>query len=419
MVALNEVFPSCTSHVEAEPFSSRRNLLKASGSAIFASSLAGGTRVSARDQAVKPPTRENPVRMMYNENPLSASEKVSSAMKVALEEEINTYSFFRALGELKKKLAEKNGVGQDQIVIGAGSTEVLRVTALHLLRNRPVSERTIVANSPGYEGMNQYAANMDAKINRIPVLENDLSPDLNRLKAVVEKGAAILNLCNPNNPTGVIVDEETLTPFCREMAKKTYVFVDEAYHEFVTDPKYGSMLPLVKEGLSVLVTRTFSKLFGLAGIRVGYGIGPAKLVAELNRLQTGTVNIVAIRAALAALEDEDFQRLSLASNVEAKEIVMKELAAMGRRVAPGEGNFVFFHTGMPIREFQKAMREKGFLVGRPFPPYLEWCRLSMAMPGQMRLFCGALRDVLGRRSTTRCRKKTLQALFTLLDLNDS
>ena len=331
---------------------------------------------------------------MYNENPLPASGKVSAAMKTALEDEINTYSFFTALGELKSKLAGKNGVNPNQIVIGAGSTEVLRVTALQLLQNESSDKRTVVANSPGYEGMNQYAANLGAKIKRVPVKE-DLSPDLEALKSEVDRGAAILNLCNPNNPTGVIADKNRMTPFCREMAKKTFVFVDEAYHEFVTNPDYGSMLPLVKDGNRVLVTRTFSKLFGLAGIRIGYGIGPADLVARLNRSQTGTVNIVAIRAALAALEDEDFQRRSLANNVEAKKIVMDELTRLGRRVAPGEGNFVFFHTGMPIRQFQKTMLGKGFQVGRPFPPYTEWCRLSMAMPEQMKQFCGALREVLG------------------------
>lgn len=377
---------------DAKARPSRRNWLKTgSSAAVLGSSILTGTSGVLNAQN---PSRQNPVRMMYNENPVTASDKVRAAMQSALDGEIHTYSYFRALAELKNKLAKVNGVSPRQIIVGAGSTEVLRVTALHLLNSLPEKERIIVANSPGYEGMNQYASNLGASIQRVPVLEKDLSPDLDKITSAVEQGSAILNLCNPNNPTGVVAEEKVLAPFCKKMAEQTFVFVDEAYHEFVTNPNYGSMLPLVKQGLPVMVTRTFSKLFGLAGIRIGYGIGPVDLVAKLNRLQTGTINIVAIRAAMAALEDEEFQQRSLANNVEAKAIVTKELQDMARKFTVGEGNFLFFHTGMPIRQFYNAMMEKGFQVGRPFPPYLDWCRLSMAKPEQMKQFCTALREVL-------------------------
>ncbi|MEM9478912.1 MAG: histidinol-phosphate transaminase [Verrucomicrobiota bacterium] len=373
---------------------SRRHWLKTGGAAFFGSALAAGARESGDEEAeLTDPSPESPVRMMYNENPVHSS-KVRAAMTAAFEE-ANSYSYFRAVGELKEILAELNGVTPAHIVVGAGSTEVLRVTALHLMQKLPVHQRRIAAVSPGYEGMNRYAENLGAKITRVPVQPN-FSPNLDGLAAAVEDGAAILNLCNPNNPTGVIVPEKTLTPFCRKMAAKTFVFVDEAYHEFVTNPEYGSMLPLAKEGLPVMVTRTFSKMFGLAGTRIGYGIGSPDLVSELEAVQTGTINIIAIRAAMAALKDEDFQRRSLESNEEAKAILFKELAAMGRQVTKGEGNFVFFHTGMPIQEFEKKMFAKGFWVGRPFPPYLDWCRLSMSTPMRMKQFCAALGEVLAK-----------------------
>ena len=313
-------------------------------------------------------------------------------MQQALDE-VNTYSHFRVLTEVKERLAEREGVSPSQIIVGAGSTEVLRVTALQLLRDLPIDRRRVVALSPGYEGMNRYAEQMGAQIKRVPVKE-DFSPNLAQLSAEVKKGAALLNLCNPNNPTGVIVPKEKLTPFCQEMAQETFVFVDEAYHEFVTNPNYGSMLPLVKNGHRVMVTRTFSKLFGLSGIRIGYGIAQAELVTELEAAQTGTVNIVALRAALTGLKDKHFQKASLTNNVASKEILVSELTKLGRKFAPGEGNFIFFHTGIPIEQFQEKMLAKGFRVGRPFPPYLDWCRLSLSTPENMHLFCKALHEAL-------------------------
>jgi len=376
-----------------EKANSRRDWLKTSGAALFGSStLASNAKSTSDAPANVAPSPQNPVRMMYNENPLPPSPKVLKAMQEALEE-VNTYSYFKVMAELKRRLAEREGVEPEQIIVGAGSTEVLRVTALQLLRKLPTNERRVVALSPGYEGMNGYAHQMGARIVRVPVKE-DLSPDLPQLAAEVENGAALLNLCNPNNPTGVIVDEEKLAPFCQEMAKKSFVFVDEAYHEFVTNPKYGSMLPLVKAGHRVMVTRTFSKLFGLSGIRIGYGIASPDMVAGMEAAQTGTVNIVGLRAALAALQDEAFQKASLANNVEAKAILVDELTKLGRKYAPDEGNFIFFHTGLPIQQFQKKMLANGFRVGRPFPPYFDWCRLSLSTPQNMRLFCSALKKVL-------------------------
>ncbi|WP_411846384.1 histidinol-phosphate transaminase [Roseibacillus persicicus] len=381
-------------HTERTPLSSdtRRNWLKKTGAILGASICSTRATAEVTTPALVKSSSQQPVRMMYNENPLPASPKVKAAMTAALEE-ANTYSYFELLADFKKVLAEKEGVSPEEIVVGAGSTEILRVTALQLIRNSSSGPGRVIANSPGYESMNTYAENLGAEIVRVPVLD-DLSPDLAGLAKEVKKGATFLNLCNPNNPTAVIVPEKTLTPFCQEMAQETFVFVDEAYHEFVTDPNYRTMLPLVKEGQQVMVTRTFSKLFALAGLRIGYGIANPKLVAQLEASLTGTVNIVALRAAMAGLADQEFQATSLKNNVQAKEIFLRKLADLGLKAAPSEGNFVFFHTGMPIQEFQQKMLQKGFRVGRPFPPYLDWCRLSMTTPDQMELFCSALEEVV-------------------------
>ena len=304
-------------------------------------------------------------------------------------EESSLYAHFEASLELKEMLAKKEGVTPEQIVIGSGSREILNVTALHYLRNAG----EIVASYPGYETLNRYAENLGAKVNRVRV-KDDMSPDFSTLKKAANKNTKLINICNPNNPTGVAVDAETLEPFCRAMESKCLVFVDEAYKEYVMDRGYRSMVDLVKEGLNVMVTRTFSKIHALAGIRVGYGVAKPEIISKLEPLITGTVNILGLRAAMASLQDEAFQEMSRSKNLEAKEMVYEVLEQTGKKYAVSEGNFIFFRTGISIKEFQEKMKSKGILVGRPFPPFDNWCRLSMAKPNEMRKFISSFKEVM-------------------------
>ena len=183
-------------------------------------------------------------------------------------------------------------------------------------------------------------------------------------------------------------------PVSRKMESKCLVFIDEAYNEYVMDKGYRSMVTLVKEGLNVMVTRTFSKIHALAGIRVGYGIAKSEIISKLEPLVTGTVNILGLRAAMASLEDEAFQEMSRSKNLEAKEIVYEVLEQTGKEYAVSEGNFIFFRTGIPIKDFQAKMEKKGILVGRPFQPFDKWCRLSMAKPNEMKKFASSFKELM-------------------------
>ena len=369
----------------SEPLT-RRDWLRRSGALLGGATLVGPGTLTA---ATPSPRRgRSPIRMMYNENPYGPSRTARMTMTKAFEES-SLYNHFGASVEMKEILAKKEGVSPEEIVLGSGSREILNVAALHYLGDGG----EIVANYPGYETLNTYAENLGAKVNRVQV-KDDMSPDFAALKKAVNENTKLINFCNPNNPTGVAVGAKTLEPFCRAMESKCLVFVDEAYNEYVMDKGYRSMVNLVKEGLNVMVTRTFSKIHALAGIRVGYGVAKPEIVSKLEPLITGTVNILGLRAAMASLKDEGFQEMSRSKNLTAKEMVYEVLEQTGKEYAVSEGNFIFFRTGISIKEFQAKMEKKGILVGRPFPPFDKWCRLSMAKPNEMRKFASSFKEVM-------------------------
>jgi histidinol-phosphate aminotransferase len=369
----------------------RRQWLSQSGIALGGTALAGYWGVSHTACVSEQEVSHAPLRMMYNENPYGPSETARKAMREAFEE-ANLYTFSRgeAYTKLRSLIAQQVGLTPDHIVISAGSTEILRAAALITA----LKGGEVLAPHPTFLSLTRYAETMGVKVHWVPV-DEDLQFDLPAMRKKLTKNVKLIYLVNPNNPTGTLTPYDRLRPFCEEMAKDMLVFVDEAYHEYVTDPQYRSMVELVREGHNVIVSRTASKIHGLAGVRVGFGIADPKLIRYLGRRLTGTNNIIGLNAALASYQDEDFQKLCHQKNNEAKEYVYKLFRETERRYLPSHTNFVFFHTGRPIEEFQDAMEKQGILVGRPFPPYLDWCRLSMTKPEWMGNFGAAFQKVMG------------------------
>jgi histidinol-phosphate aminotransferase len=201
-------------------------------------------------------------------------------------------------------------------------------------------------------------------------------------------------VCNPNNPTGTLVAGDRLRRFCEEVSRRAVVFVDEAYYELVEDAHRDSMVDLVRAGHNVIVARTFSKIYGMAGLRIGYGIARPDIIARLRPYSMGFPNILGLRAAMASLEDEAFLTMSRQKMAEARAFTYDLLDDLGRDYVSSQASFVFFHTGRPIKSFQAAMAERGVLVGRPFPPFMDWCRVSMSTMDDMQDFATALRDVM-------------------------
>jgi histidinol-phosphate aminotransferase len=369
----------------------RRQWLSRTGCTLGGAAMAGymgtGLAFCKPDNQVS----STPIRMMYNENPYGPSEIARQAMLKAFEE-ANLYSFSSgdAVDNLKEILAQQVGLTPDHILISAGSTEVLRVTGLLTA----LEGGEIISPHPTYLTLLRYAESMSVPIHRIPLDEN-FGFDLEGMKNKMSEKVKLIYLCNPNNPTGTITPFDRLRPFCVEMSKTALVFIDEAYHEYVSDPQYRSMVELVREGHNVLVSRTASKIHGMAGLRIGFGIASPQLIKLLRARITGTNNIIGLRAAAASYGDEGHQSFCRQKNDEAKQIAYRLFQQAGRRYVPSHTNFVFFHTGLPIDKFQEDMEKLGIIVGRPFPPYLDWCRLSMAKPEQMEVFTEKFQRVTG------------------------
>jgi histidinol-phosphate aminotransferase len=182
--------------------------------------------------------------------------------------------------------------------------------------------------------------------------------------------------------------------FCATVSEKTMVFADEAYFDYITEPDYPSMVDLVKEGKNVIVARTFSKVFGLAGIRLGYLIARPDIIDRLGRLTMAGASVPAIFGALEALKDEEFYRFSLEQNQKGKKVIYSVLKDLGLQYIPSHSNFVFFHSGREIGGFNAAMRKEGIVVGRPFPPFTDWCRVSTGTVEETEKFAMALRKVM-------------------------
>jgi len=330
-----------------------------------------------------------PIRMMFNENPYGPSQVARKAMRKAFSES-NLYSMRYAKAEFKILMAKLNGVTPDHIAVGFGSGEILKKAALM----NGIDKGELISPALTFETINRFAKTMKSNVKRIP-MDNKIGIDLDRTAESVGSRTKLIYLCNPNNPTGSIMGTDQLESFCKTMSKKSIVFVDEAYHEYVTDPNYRSMINLVKKGHNVMVSRTASKVHGLAGLRVGFAITTPEIAKRLESYLTDSLNVIGLRAAIASYQDERFQAHSIEQNNRAKKIVTNHLDNKGIEYLDSQTNFIFIKTGMNIAKFQPAMEKNGVIVGRPFPPYNKWCRLSMAKPEEMENFNTGMDRVLG------------------------
>jgi len=357
---------------------------------VFGGSLLGAVAgVQSLNAASTATLLDKPVRMMFNENPYGPSQIARRAMRKAFEES-NLYSMRGAKGEFKELMAKLNGVTPDHIAVGFGSGEILKKAALM----NGIDKGELLSPSLTFETINRYAKTMKSNVNRIPMNKN-IDIDLNRMNENVNNKTKMIYLCNPNNPTGSLMNTDDLESFCSQVSKKSIVFVDEAYHEYVTDSKYRSMINLVKSGKNVIISRTASKVHGLAGLRVGFAITTPQIAKRLESYLTDSLNIIGLRAAIASYKDKRFQNFSIDMNNKAKKVVAEYLDTKGIQYLDSQTNFMFIKTDIEISDFQPAMEKHGVLVGRPFPPFTNWCRLSMAKPEEMQKFNEGFGKVLG------------------------
>lgn len=364
---------------------SRRSLLL--GAAAAAATLTDRqafAAAAARDPGAPASGAPGLARLIANENPYGPSPSARRAVTEAL---ATAWQYPMGDLPLKQLIAAREGLPPEYIMIGEGSGEILRIAGLVFGQGREV-----VAAAPTFGFLQAYARLMGATVTEVP-LDDKLGHDLKALAAAVSSRTGLLYVCNPNNPTGTMVPGPELRPFIQEMAGRTTVLVDEAYLDLWEDWPLHTATDRVRAGEPVIVTRTFSKLHGLAGLRVGYALAPPEIIQRLERHRMTIQGCAGVAAATASYQDKEFQELSRARLKEGLAVTTQALRELKlRHVENGRGNFVFFDTGGPLGDFSAAMRRAGYMVGRPFPPYDSWCRVSMGTVEQMQGFAAALRS---------------------------
>ena len=327
-------------------------------------------------------------KLAANENPYGAPESVMNAMQQAFKYS-NRYQY--PDHDLVAEVAKSHDVSPDNILMGAGSGELLSVAALALLEGG----KKVVSVEPTFMTVYQYASGVKAESIRVP-LRKDFTQDIAAMiheTRINYRDIGMVYLCNPNNPTGRIVTSAEVKQLLDGIPEDVPVLIDEAYHHFVASPEYSTSIPYVKAGRQVIVTRTFSKIAALAGMRMGYAVAPPELLARLKPHSIASLNALAKWGAVAALKDTDSQARVKKVTIELRDKTTKELQTMGYDVIPSEANFFMVGIKRPVPPVIDAFKAKGILVGRPFPPMNEHLRVSVGTPAEMQRFTTAFREI--------------------------
>jgi histidinol-phosphate aminotransferase len=315
------------------------------------------------------------VRLSHNENPYGPSPRAIAAIQAHLD------GLCRYVGDesdhLTKAIAARENISSEHIVLG----EILDVLGLYLAtEGGPGGE--FIFSVPGYMALVDAVAPGGGVVVGVP-LDDRLQNDLTAIAGKVNGRTRAVYLINPHNPTGTVSDAAQFIEFVRDISKRTLVIVDEAYLEFDPDFEKRSMIGLARSGHRVVVFRTFSKIYGLASLAIGYAIAPADLARSLNRAGIGmffTLNRLAIVAATASLEDLSYVASIREKVVSERQAWHELLQTLKRRYADSQGNFIFFDAGRPQQDIAAALAMKGIEIGRVFPPFENWVRISIGLP---------------------------------------
>ena len=343
---------------------------------------------AAHEQMIEAMRRaDGPIRLASNENPYG----MAPSARKAIEEGWKQHAWYGAPGitALKKVYAQSVGVPEDHIMIVAGSSELLSIVNLAY-----GMKGEVLTPWPTYEGLPRYAESLGIKVHKVP-LTPDFSHDLQTMDKRLTQAVDLVFVCNPNNPTANLTENRALRSFVSNASRRAMVLVDEAYHDFVSDPSYSSCIDMVKAGENVIISRTGSKIHGLAALRTAFVIARPDIIARLQPLSTSAPGAFGALGAVASIQDTAYQAMCKQRNIEGRDIMKAAITKLGRKMTESQTNFVFFHTGMPVEQVQKAMLAKGFMIGRAFPPYNDWARISIGTPDEMRAVAAALPDVIG------------------------
>jgi len=321
------------------------------------------------------------IRLNNNENAFGPSPKVQEVIK-ATSSSVNRYPLSQ-YGWLKEKIAGLNHVKPEQVLLGCGSTEVLRMAAFAFLGKG----KQLIQASPTFEAIEHYARSAGSEVISVRVTPS-FAHDLDGMLGHASGTTTLVYICNPNNPTGSLTPRKDIENFIRNLPSSTFVIIDEAYHHYAGQSgTYASFLDRPLNDDRVIVTRTFSKVYGLAGLRLGYAVASPKVISPMQQFATAAnVNAIVSQAAAAALDDVAATNDFIQRNTNDRQEFFNQ--AMARAVKPidSHANFVMMNTFHPAEEVIEHFRKNNILIGRQFPPLDTYIRVSLGRPEDMRSF---------------------------------
>lgn len=327
-------------------------------------------------------------RLFANENPLGISPKAREALIKAID--IGNRYAWEEFDDLKRLIAAKEGVKPENILITPGSSEVLLIAAMHFANNNG----TVLTSRPTYDDLLDKIQLFKGRITSVP-LTKTYQFDLMAMKDKLNPDCKLAYICNPNNPTGTILPPNDLVAFSREVAPKVPVFIDEAYIDFLEPGDRPQLGKLIAEGQNIILARTFSKIHGFAGIRLGYAIAQSDMIKTIKQYTTGEfgVSIATLMAGIASYQDTDWQQHCRTENANARSYTIKELTNLGYEVIPSFTNFMLFPIRMKTKSFENQMFAHGVGIQTRDFGGQPWCRVSIGTMDEMKLFIDAFKKV--------------------------
>lgn len=329
------------------------------------------------------------IKLSGNENPYGPSPRARQAISDAILRGNRYANRQTDYDDLTNMIAEREGLTPAHVVLGAGSFSVLCMAGAAY----GLEGGEIVSPFPCFSALGSYAEEVGAHVHWVPLTEAKEN-NLEALARQTTNRVSLVYVCNPHNPTATLLPGNRVHDFCESMARQTVVFVDEAYHEYVEDPSHRSMVPLVQQGANVIVARTFSKLYGLAGLRVGYGLARPDIAERLRTFRMGPLNVLGLVAAQASYADTDFVATSRQRNGETRLFLQRTLEAHECSYASSHTNFVFADLKHDARDIADAFEKRGILLAPGRPPYPTWQRITIGTMPEMQRFAQVLPDVL-------------------------
>jgi histidinol-phosphate aminotransferase len=368
---------------------SRRKLAQTLA-ATAAAALVGPRMVKAAGAGAMLPDGmpESTIQLNSNENPYGPCSAALTAIQSS--EAVACRYPDGAHKKMTEAVARLHGIAPENVALGCGSTQILDLCDFAFL----APDRRLVVAEPTFEAVLSYSRNLHARAVKVP-LTPDFRHDLGKMAAACDATTGMVYVCNPNNPTGTIVYKNELESFLPRVPRSTVVLVDEAYFHFVEDARYASVASWIARYPNLLVTRTFSKVYGMAGMRLGYAVGQKDLIAPLReRISFASTNSAVLAAGLASLKDPDVVPRNRRLLNDTRHRLVREMEKDGRKVIPSEANFVMIYLGRDVEPVVQEFRKRGILVGRKFPSMSEWLRISIGKPGEMDAFVAALREIV-------------------------